>query len=184
MATERDTTKQGIKCGEHRTTKQFEAWKTSGALEHPGQRRVGIRKCDGGCPDGVDLGYRGRSRIRRRRSGLNVCAGGDGHCSPSLLIRTIHMGTDDSKLSLALWLASFWRRGAGICWRSLQKVGEIDDPPSSYAVWPLLGAILVRGIMSTIKFRVGRRIRSSSLLADAWNDSVDILSAAAALVAA
>ena len=37
--------------------------------------------------------------------------------------------------------------------------------------------------MSTIKFRVGRRIRSTSLLADAWNDAVDILSAAAALTA-
>lgn len=73
--------------------------------------------------------------------------------------------------------------GAGICWRSLQKVTESHDPPSSYAVWPLLGAIVVRSIMSTIKFRVGRRIRSSSLVADAWNDAVDILSAAAALVA-
>jgi cation diffusion facilitator family transporter len=37
--------------------------------------------------------------------------------------------------------------------------------------------------MSTLKFRVGRRIQSSSLVADAWNDTVDILSAAAALVA-
>ena len=37
--------------------------------------------------------------------------------------------------------------------------------------------------MSTIKFRVGRRIQSSSLVADAWNDAVDILSATAALVA-
>jgi cation diffusion facilitator family transporter len=73
--------------------------------------------------------------------------------------------------------------GAGICWRSLQKVTESHDPPSAYAVWPLLGAIVVRTIMSTIKFRVGRRIHSSSLLADAWNDAVDILSAAAALVA-
>jgi cation diffusion facilitator family transporter len=73
--------------------------------------------------------------------------------------------------------------GAGICWRSLQKVSEAHDPPSAYAVWPLLGAILVRTIMSTIKFRVGRRIRSASLVADAWNDAVDILSAVAALVA-
>jgi cation diffusion facilitator family transporter len=37
--------------------------------------------------------------------------------------------------------------------------------------------------MSSVKFRVGRRVRSSALIADAWNDAVDILSALAALVA-
>jgi hypothetical protein len=37
--------------------------------------------------------------------------------------------------------------------------------------------------MSAVKFRVGRRIRSAALVADAWNDSVDVLSAGAALVA-
>ncbi len=73
--------------------------------------------------------------------------------------------------------------GAGICWRSLQKVSEVHAPPSTYAVWPLLIAILIRSIMSTIKFKSGRRIQSASLVADAWNDAVDILSAAAALVA-
>jgi len=73
--------------------------------------------------------------------------------------------------------------GVGICWRSLQKVSAAHAPPSAYAVWPLLGAILVRSIMSTVKFKVGRRIHSASLVADAWNDAVDILSAAAALVA-
>ena len=73
--------------------------------------------------------------------------------------------------------------GVGICWRSLQKISEVHEPPSTYAVWPLVGAILIRSIMSTIKFRVGRRIQSSSLVADGWNDAVDILSAGAALVA-
>jgi cation diffusion facilitator family transporter len=37
--------------------------------------------------------------------------------------------------------------------------------------------------MSTVKFRVGRRIRSSALVADAWNDAVDILAAFGALTA-
>ena len=73
--------------------------------------------------------------------------------------------------------------GVGICWRSLQKISEVHNSPGSYAAWPLVGAILIRSIMSTIKFRVGRRIHSSSLVADAWNDAVDILSAAAALLA-
>jgi len=73
--------------------------------------------------------------------------------------------------------------GAGICFRSLVGVSEVHAPPSAYAIWALVGAILVRGVMSTVKFRVGRRIQSSSLVADAWNDAVDILSASAALVA-
>ena len=73
--------------------------------------------------------------------------------------------------------------GAGICYRALAHVADVHEPPRSYAVWPLLAAIVIRSVMSTIKFRVGRRIHSASLVADAWNDAVDILSAAAALVA-
>ena len=73
--------------------------------------------------------------------------------------------------------------GVGICWRSLQNVTDVHPPPGAYAVWPLLGSIVVRAVMSTVKFRVGRRIGSASLTADAWNDAVDILSAVAALFA-
>ncbi len=73
--------------------------------------------------------------------------------------------------------------GAGICYRSLLNVSEVHVAPASYAVWPLVGAIIIRSIMSRIKFRIGRRIQSASLVADAWNDTVDILSAGAALVA-
>jgi cation diffusion facilitator family transporter len=73
--------------------------------------------------------------------------------------------------------------GAGICYRSLLRLNEVHPPPASYAVWPLICAIAVRGIMSTVKFRTGRRIGSVSLVADGWNDAVDILSAFAALTA-
>jgi cation diffusion facilitator family transporter len=73
--------------------------------------------------------------------------------------------------------------GLGICWNSLQAVGEKHPPPGAMAIAALILAILVRGILSTIKFRVGRRIQSASLVADAWNDAVDILAAAAALTA-
>ena len=47
----------------------------------------------------------------------------------------------------------------------------------------MAGAIAIRGVMSTMKFRVGRKIQSASLVADAWNDAIDILSAVAALIA-
>jgi cation diffusion facilitator family transporter len=73
--------------------------------------------------------------------------------------------------------------GAGICWNSLQAVGETHPPPSSAAIAVLVVAIAFRGVMSAVKFRVGRRIQSASLIADAWNDTVDILAATAALTA-
>jgi cation diffusion facilitator family transporter len=73
--------------------------------------------------------------------------------------------------------------GVGICWNSLQAVGPSHPPPEFAAVAVLLIAIAVRGGMSALKFRIGRRIRSSSLVADAWNDTVDIMAASAALTA-
>ena len=73
--------------------------------------------------------------------------------------------------------------GATICYQSLQAVGVRHAPPGMGAAGALAAAIVLRGIMSTVKFRVGRRLRSSALLADAWNDAVDILSALAALTA-
>ncbi len=73
--------------------------------------------------------------------------------------------------------------GVGICYRSLEKITEVHIPPAAYSMWPLIGAIVIRGAMSTFKFRAGTRIGSVSLLADAWNDAVDILSALAALAA-
>ena len=73
--------------------------------------------------------------------------------------------------------------GLGICWNSLQAVGEAHPPPSPAAIAVLIVAIAVRGVMSAVKFRVGRRLQSASLVADAWNDTVDILSATAALTA-
>lgn len=73
--------------------------------------------------------------------------------------------------------------GIGICWNSLQEVGETHAAPSPAAIVVLVIAIALRGIMSVVKYRVGRRIRSASLVADAWNDMVDILAATAALTA-
>ena len=73
--------------------------------------------------------------------------------------------------------------GVLICYQSLQAVGAPHPPPGSSALAVLIVAIVVRGLMSVVKFRVGRRLRSSALIADAWNDAVDILSAVGALTA-
>jgi cation diffusion facilitator family transporter len=73
--------------------------------------------------------------------------------------------------------------GAIICYYSLQSIGARHAPPGTSAGAALVGTIVLRSVMSSVKFRVGRRLRSSALLADAWNDAVDILSATAALIA-
>lgn len=73
--------------------------------------------------------------------------------------------------------------GVGICWNAIRGLGEVHPPPTGLAIGVLLVSIAVRSVMSTVKFRVGRRIGSAALVADAWNDAVDILSAATALTA-
>jgi cation diffusion facilitator family transporter len=73
--------------------------------------------------------------------------------------------------------------GFGICYRSLQHVGDQHAPPAFYGIWPLLVSMAAKTVLSTLKFRVGRKIHSASLTADAWNDFVDILSATAAITA-
>jgi cation diffusion facilitator family transporter len=73
--------------------------------------------------------------------------------------------------------------GTLISFRSLQRVREVQAAPAAYAVWPLIASIVVKSIMGLVKRRLGRKIRSSALLADAWNDTVDILSGSTALVA-
>ncbi len=72
--------------------------------------------------------------------------------------------------------------GLTICVRSMGHIGNAGPPPASYTVWPLLASIASKGTLSPIKFRIGRRMRSSALVADAWNDLVDVFSGVAALV--
>lgn len=73
--------------------------------------------------------------------------------------------------------------GIGICTQSLRKIGIQHPPPSVSAVWPLMVAMVAKSTLMTTKIRVGRRIRSTALVADGWNDAVDILSGGTALAA-
>jgi cation diffusion facilitator family transporter len=73
--------------------------------------------------------------------------------------------------------------GGLISWHALQNVGAVHEPPGSYAIWPLIASVILKATLSTYKFRVGRRIGSSAIVADAWNDTVDILSGTVALIA-
>lgn len=73
--------------------------------------------------------------------------------------------------------------GAGIIWKSMQDVGLRHSPPAAYALIPVAASVVLKAVMGALKLRIGRRIRSAALVADAWNDTVDILSGSVALLA-
>ena len=73
--------------------------------------------------------------------------------------------------------------GVAISFHALMLVGEASQPPAAYAVWPLIASIFIKSGLCALKYRVGKRIHSAALAADAWNDAVDIVSGCAALVA-
>jgi cation diffusion facilitator family transporter len=83
-------------------------------------------------------------------------------------------------LAVGLMLAA---AGAGIAVHALEQLTRNRPAPAAYAIWPLIASVVFKGVLSRVKFRYGRRIGSSSLVADAWNDAVDILSGAVALAA-
>jgi cation diffusion facilitator family transporter len=73
--------------------------------------------------------------------------------------------------------------GLAISANALRKIGAATPPPATFVIWPLIGSAVAKSLLSGVKFHYGKKIRSAALVADAWNDSVDILSALAALVA-
>jgi cation diffusion facilitator family transporter len=73
--------------------------------------------------------------------------------------------------------------GAVISYGSLAGMNYPHPPMSAFVVWPLILSALAKSALAGFKFRYGRRLNSASLTADAWNDTMDILSAITALVA-
>jgi cation diffusion facilitator family transporter len=73
--------------------------------------------------------------------------------------------------------------GALICFGSLTKLGQPREAMAPYVVWPLIASAGAKSVLAAVKFRYGRKLRSAALTADAWNDSMDILSAVVALIA-
>jgi cation diffusion facilitator family transporter len=72
--------------------------------------------------------------------------------------------------------------GSLITFRSLQRVWEVQHAPAFYALWPLIVSIVIKSGMSLTKRRLGRKIRSTAMQADAMNDMLDVLSGSTALV--
>jgi cation diffusion facilitator family transporter len=72
--------------------------------------------------------------------------------------------------------------GAGIFWHSLRSLDQPSSLPS-YALYPLFAAIVIKILLAATKFRVAKRIASTSLNADGWHDVTDLLSTCVALIA-
>ena len=73
--------------------------------------------------------------------------------------------------------------GIVICYESWRRLHVPTEPPHAYAVWPMIGSIVVKAGLSSGKFRYGRRIGSAALVADAWHDGIEVVSGAVALAA-
>jgi cation diffusion facilitator family transporter len=69
-----------------------------------------------------------------------------------------------------------------IFWQGFVSLGERSQL-ETYALYPLLAAVIVKVALATIKFRTGRRIASASLEADGWHDVTDLLSTSVAFFA-
>lgn len=91
-------------------------------------------------------------------------------------------GRAETLAGLLIGLALF-AIGATIAVHALRDMSEAHPPPAAYSVWPLAVALIVKSGLMAAKLRVGRRTGSQALMADAWNDSVDVLSSGAAIVA-
>lgn len=71
--------------------------------------------------------------------------------------------------------------GVGISWHGLTGAADETRIPASYAIWPVLISIGAKFWLLFLKYRHGRDIGSSSLVADAANDAMDMLSGGVAL---
>jgi cation diffusion facilitator family transporter len=81
-------------------------------------------------------------------------------------------------LGMILFLA-----GIAIAVHGLLGVDDVTAPPQMYTILPLVLSTLVKLVMMRVKYNAGRRMGSASLLADAYNDGIDMLSGLAAMVA-
>ena len=72
--------------------------------------------------------------------------------------------------------------GTLISFASVDHLGQSRPTPSSYVLWPLFASLAVKSGLASFKFRYGGRLQSAALVADAWNDTMDCLSASVALI--
>src|SRR3954447_18675894 len=71
--------------------------------------------------------------------------------------------------------------GSLICYGSIARLGAPREPLASWVIWPLVVSLIAKFLLAGFKFRHGRKLKSASLMADAWNDAIDPRSATPAL---
>ncbi len=73
--------------------------------------------------------------------------------------------------------------GSLIAYGSILKLGLPHETMAPWVVWPLVISLFAKLGLAAMKFRQGRKLNSNALIADAWNDAMDTLSAVVALSA-
>jgi cation diffusion facilitator family transporter len=73
--------------------------------------------------------------------------------------------------------------GLAISVHGLLGAGDVEAPPKLFTILPLVLSTLVKLTMMRVKFNTGRKMGSASLVADAYNDGIDMVSGLAAMVA-
>jgi cation diffusion facilitator family transporter len=73
--------------------------------------------------------------------------------------------------------------GALISWNSIRRVGQPHETLAAFVIWPLIISLAAKTGLAALKFHYGRKLKSDALIADAWNDAMDTISAIAALIA-
>jgi cation diffusion facilitator family transporter len=72
--------------------------------------------------------------------------------------------------------------GTAIFWHGVISLGQPAEV-AGFALYPLIAAVFIKSALAGLKLRVGKRIASASLEADAWHDITDLLSTGVALAA-
>ncbi len=80
-------------------------------------------------------------------------------------------------VAILLWVAAGW-----IAWHSLAEIREPHHAPAPYTLAVLGAVIVVKGLLSRWVQRVGRRVDSTAVRADAWHHRSDALTSGAAFI--
>jgi cation diffusion facilitator family transporter len=72
--------------------------------------------------------------------------------------------------------------GLAIFWRSVETFDSSHEL-RAFALYPLIASVAIKSVLSLYKRRVGKKIGSSALEADAWHDMTDLISTTVAIIA-
>ena len=62
-----------------------------------------------------------------------------------------------------------------IGWEAIRRLGISHDPPPVWTLWIAGGNVLIKEALYQYKVRVGRRVRSAAVIANAWDHRSDAL---------